>query len=97
MKQAIEAYIKMWEDRCYQNGIPDEVPPRLAQLHKAPSYKQICLAILKNDYALKTLGFEPKKSKYYHALKKIELKEREENKNKPKEDPKIIKVPTLFD
>ena len=80
LKRRIEEYVKQWEDKCYPHGIPDEVPSRLAQLHKAPSYKQICIAILRNDYALKTLGFEPKKSKYYHALKKIELEERAKNK-----------------
>lgn len=80
LKENIEEYVKQWEDKCYPHGIPDEVPVRLAQLHKAPSYKQIALCILKNDYALKTLGFELKKSKYYHALKKIELEERAKKK-----------------
>jgi predicted phosphoadenosine phosphosulfate sulfurtransferase len=83
MKQKIKDYIKTWEQRCYFDGIPDEGPARLEQLNKIPSYRQICIAILKNDYPLKTLGYTPKISKYYHIYKRIELNER--NKNKPRQ------------
>ncbi len=76
MRPKIESYIEEWKKRGYSNDIPDIVPDRLMQLNKAPSYKAICVAILKNDYCLKTLGFQPKKSKYYDVLKKIELAER---------------------
>jgi predicted phosphoadenosine phosphosulfate sulfurtransferase len=41
-----------------------------------PSYKKIAVAILKNDIALKSLGYTPVVSEYYNALKRIELKER---------------------
>jgi len=61
----------MWEKRCYKDGIPDEAPFQLAD--KVPSYKRICIAILKNDMNLTSLGFEPKNSKYYSILKKIEI------------------------
>ena len=71
MREKITGYIKTWEDRCYSNGLPDEVPRRLMELKKAPSYKQICLCILRND--LKPLGIIPKVSQHYHTLKKIEL------------------------
>lgn len=76
MKTAVINYIQTWESRCYSNGIPDEVPKRIEQLNKAPSYRMICLALLKNDYPLKTLGFTPKKCESYHQLKKIELSQR---------------------
>ena len=76
MREEINKYIKTWEERCYSDGIPDEAPERLERLNKVPSYRRICLAILKNDYQLKTLGKTPKKSKYYDILKKIELKAR---------------------
>lgn len=66
----------MWEKRCYTNGIPDEAPIELEKNNLVPSYRRIALALLKNDYALKTLGFEPKKSKYYSILKRIELARR---------------------
>lgn len=74
MRAKIEQYIKTWQDRCYLNGLPDEVPSEID--HLAPSYKRIAIAILKNDIPLKSLGFTPKVSEYYNDLKRIELKER---------------------
>jgi len=72
----------MWEKRCYFEGIPQEVPSRLSQLKKVPSYKEICSAILKNDISLKTLGFTPKKSKYYSEFKRVEIEQRKDGKAK---------------
>lgn len=69
----IISYLNLWTKRGYPDGIPDEVPIRLNQLNKAPSYKAICIAILNNDVALQKLGMNVKKSKYYHELKRIEL------------------------
>lgn len=64
----------MWEGRCYLNGIPDEAPNEISS--KVPSYKRIALAILSNDLQLTRLGYEPKYSKYYSVLKRIELKDK---------------------
>ena len=61
----------MWENRCYYNGLPDDSPQEIFDM--VPSYHRICLAILRNDYSLKTLGFTPVKSEVYDDLKKIEL------------------------
>ena len=80
MKQKIEKYIQTWEQRCYSKGIPDEAPAELETRNKVPSYRRICYAILKNDYALKSLGFTEIKSKYYHAYKKIEIENRQKVK-----------------
>lgn len=80
MKRKINQYIKTWEQRCYFNGIPDEAPERLESLNKVPSYRRIAISILKNDYALKSLGMTAKTSNYYHELKRIELKNRNTNK-----------------
>jgi len=66
-----------WESKCYFNGIPDEAPLDIKD--KVPSYKRIAMAILNNDYPLQSLGFTPKKSKYYHELKKIEIEQRNKN------------------
>jgi len=76
MKQKIMDYIKTWESRCYFDGIPDEAPYELEIRNKVPSYRKICYAILKNDYSLKTLGFDQKKSIYYNHFKKIEIESR---------------------
>lgn len=72
----INQYIKLWENRCYKNGIPDQCHHDIERNKLAPSYRQIAIAILKNDHSLKSLGFEPKQSKYYDVLKKIELTNR---------------------
>lgn len=76
MKEKIQNYIKDWEKKCYFNGIPDYAPDRLEQLNKVPSYRLVCKTVLKNDYALQTLGFSKNKSLAYNELKRIELIER---------------------
>lgn len=78
MEKRIRGYIKTWEGRCYPDGIPDEVPQEIAD--KVPTYKRICLAILTNDVALESLGYQPPKSAVYHAIKHEEIKNR---KNMP--------------
>lgn len=45
----------------------------MEELNIAPSYKAICISILKNDHQLKHLGFTPQKTNSYHELKRIEL------------------------
>jgi predicted phosphoadenosine phosphosulfate sulfurtransferase len=67
-------YIETWENRGYCDGIPDEVPARLMQLRKAPSYKAVAIAILKND--LTDLGYSPPVSAWYSELKRIEIEAR---------------------
>lgn len=69
----IESYIKKWEARGYPGGIPDEAPLELEALGKVPSYRQICLAILKNDVACETLGYAREKCEAYMELKRIEI------------------------
>jgi len=79
-KELILKYIEDWEKRGYKNGIPDIAPDRLESLNKVPSYRKIALAILKNDPSFKSLGFTPKKSNVYSALKRIEIKNRNPKK-----------------
>lgn len=67
-------YVKLWESRCYPDGIPDEAPKDIFEM--VPSYKRICLAILNNDLQLTSLGYTAKHSKYYSILKQIEIKNR---------------------
>lgn len=79
MVDKINEYIATWEARGYENGIPDFADERLEAYGLVPSYRRIALAILKCDPSLKSLGFSPKVSPYYSALKKIEIEQR----NKP--------------
>lgn len=73
-RRIVRDYVRTWENRCYSNGIPDEVPCEIKQ--KAPSYKRIAIALLNNDMHLRELGFEYGVSKYYIMLKRIELKDK---------------------
>lgn len=79
MNKKIKEYILRWKSRGYPDDIPDEVPLVLMQLKKAPSYKAVCMAILRHDHALETLGFTPKISPYYRELKRIEIESRDGN------------------
>lgn len=72
MKEKINNYILSWNKKGYFE-IPEEGNIRLEQLNKIPSYKKICMAILKNDVSLKTLGQTQIKTNSYHELKRIEL------------------------
>ena len=72
-RKKIKTYIRKWKKMGYPNDIPDEVPYELMDLWLAPSYKAICIAILKNDHHLTSLGFSAPKSKWYGILKQIEL------------------------
>lgn len=76
MQAKIAEYVSTWKHKGYSHDIPDEVPQRLAQLQLAPSYRAICIAILKNDHALQSLGFVPPQSAWYRELKRIEIEGR---------------------
>ena len=55
--ERINGYVGIWMDRCYQNGIPDEIHKKLMASNRVPSYKAIAHAILRNDHNLLSLGF----------------------------------------
>jgi predicted phosphoadenosine phosphosulfate sulfurtransferase len=76
MKQKILQYIAKWEQQGYPQGIPDHADSRLEAIGKCPSYRKICVAILKNDTALASLGYERPQTAAYMALKKIEIEGR---------------------
>lgn len=71
----VEVYCQTWEARCYQQGIPDEIPDGLMKSGRVPSWKAIAIAILKNDLHLRALGFSFDESalvKDLRLAKKIE-------------------------
>ncbi len=76
-KQCLE-YEKMWQQRCYKEGLPDDVPKEIFDL--APSYKKIAIAILKND--VEVLGVTKPACKAYIVLKRIEISARSEAEDK---------------
>lgn len=73
----VNSYVKVWEERCYKDGIPDEVTKRLSDSMRVPSYKAIAMAILQNDLALYTLGFQPVVSHWYRTVKDMTCKDEE--------------------
>lgn len=75
-ERKIHDYISKWEKRGYSEGLPDEADPVLEHLVKAPSYRAICMAIMKNDKQLATLGYSRPKTYIYMTLKQIEISER---------------------
>ncbi len=77
-KEKIIQYIKDWEQKCYTNGIPDEVPIEINDL--VPNYKKICVAIIKNEYNLESLGINREKCKIYSEIKRNEIALRNKNK-----------------
>lgn len=76
LRNKILRYIETWEARGYPNGIPDEAPPALETNGRVPSYRLICKAIMSNDVALTTLGYQREPCSAYMALKRIELRAR---------------------
>lgn len=81
MKNRIVHYLRTWEQRGYEKGIPDEVPSELMRLNLAPSHKAIALAILRNDHSLSTLGYSQPVSPWCGVLKRVELAARANHMN----------------
>jgi predicted phosphoadenosine phosphosulfate sulfurtransferase len=73
-KSKIINHIRLWESRIGE--IPDECDYDIERNKLYPSYRQICIAILKNDFALKSLGYDTVKCLVYDELKKIELRQK---------------------
>lgn len=67
----------MWENRCYSEGIPDgeDVPQGLMAGYRVPSYKKIAIALLKNDFKLKSLGFSAGDSDLSQQLARMKKSE----------------------
>ena len=72
----VAKYVNQWRKCGYQDGIPDESPAELERLMLAPSYRQMALALLRNDLSLHSLGFAAPVSAWYRELKRIEIEQR---------------------
>jgi predicted phosphoadenosine phosphosulfate sulfurtransferase len=55
----------------YGQSIPDEAPPELEAEKKAPSWRRICKALLRNDYWCKGLSFSQTDSASYQRYKAL--------------------------
>lgn len=70
------AWIKKWEGRGYSSGIPDEADMGIELAERAPSYRRICMAIMKNDVQLESLGYTREVCATYMSIKREELIQR---------------------
>jgi predicted phosphoadenosine phosphosulfate sulfurtransferase len=75
----VGSYISKWLKQGYENDIPDEAPHKLEELCKAPSYRMIVKALLKNETHLESLGFQRSTCQLYGELKRIELQKKGRN------------------
>lgn len=82
IKNKIAGYVKKWESKGYEDGIPDEAPIELEKRFIVPSYRIICSQILKNPYNLEDIGISREKSLVYHEIKKEEIKQRQNDKKR---------------
>lgn len=53
----IDAYVHTWQNRCYQDSIPDDLPDNLLFSGRAPSWKALAICLLHNDFRLHKLGY----------------------------------------
>lgn len=79
-KNKIYTFIKWWEKRGYEDGIPDHAPQILESKGLAPSWKRICKSLLRNDYWMKGLHFTQHKTKAYEKYLELKKKQRLTNK-----------------
>lgn len=74
----IAVFVQWWSLRGYPNGIPDESSPELEASKKAPSWRRVCKALLRNDYWCKGLSFTQTKSDAYERYIKVMKKRRQQ-------------------
>lgn len=63
----IDVFLRWWERRGYERGIPDEAAPDMEAARRVPSWRRICKALLRNDYWCKGLSFTQHKSEATYA------------------------------
>jgi predicted phosphoadenosine phosphosulfate sulfurtransferase len=74
----IAVFLKWYQDRGYQFGIPDYADPKDEAAKNIPSWRRICKALLRNDYWCKGLSFTQTKSQAYEKYTKIMKKRRQQ-------------------
>jgi predicted phosphoadenosine phosphosulfate sulfurtransferase len=67
----VATFLHWWALKGYPDGIPDEVDAKDEAAHKAPSWRRIAKALLRNDYWCKGLSFTMHKTAAYERYLKI--------------------------
>lgn len=73
----IAVFCRWWMTRGHPHGIPDESPSDAESEKKAPSWRRICKALLRNDYWCKGLSFTQTKSEAYERYMKVMKKRKQ--------------------
>jgi len=74
----ILVFLRWYESRGYPLGIPDEADPQEEARRKAPSWRRVCKAILRNDRMCRSLGFSQHRSGSYENYRKLMKRRRNE-------------------
>lgn len=77
MENKIAVFANWWGSHGFPE-IPDEASAADEANRKAPSWRRVCRALLKNDYWCKTLGFQQTKSEHHAAYTNRIVKKRQE-------------------
>ena len=72
-RENIKKYIESWESKGYEDGIPDEAPIELERRNLVPSYRMICIALMRNPNNLEILGIKRVKCSIYQEIKREEI------------------------
>ena len=81
-KNKIYKFVRWWEERGYENGIPDEADLMMESKKDVPSWRRICKSLLRNDYWCKGLSFTQQKSTSYDKYRDFIKRKREEENYK---------------
>ena len=71
-------FCRWWEERGYEEGIPDEADLALENKRDVPSWRRVCKSLLRNDYWCKGLGFSQHKTGAYKRYLELMKRRKEE-------------------
>lgn len=77
-RDKIARFIHVWRSKPGWETIPDEADPKDEASRRAPSWRRICKALLRNDYWCKGLTFSQTKSESFQRYRKIMKKRRQQ-------------------
>lgn len=75
-KDKVAVFLRWWELRGYPDGIPDAAEPKEEAAKRAPSWRRICKALLRNDYWCKGLSFTQSKNQDSYARYQTLMRDR---------------------
>ncbi len=75
-RDKIAVFERWWGIRGYPDGIPDEADAKAEAERKAPSWRRVCKALLRNDYWCKGLSFTQHKDTASYARYQVLMRKR---------------------